>query len=275
LDWVAFAEKHYMGRDRRGRLDWVAFYYDPVEASMLSFPGRLGGYGALCLLHYLYPQDARLGEELYECAMRQLGWNDPSVPVIQWADDPQMLSTAMWMARELGDTTTWDRLREISESQFEPRFFGEDNTRFAYWFGLDEPWPRGQFNATMAMIECAEPGAWSRVFNAPRTDLHAEPTLRGVDYPTIGVRRTHHDLGRRALEVDIFAATPARRGNATTFTVENLAVDALDVRLDGRRHDGWRRTGHDAVEIDLTVDSHRLELAYAQGPNLDSYDRRA
>lgn len=275
LDWVAFAEKHYMGRDRRGRLDWVAFYYDPVEASMLSFPGRLGGYGALCLLHYLYPQDARLGEELYECAMRQLGWNDPSVPVVQWADDPQMLSTAMWMARELGDTTTWDRLREISESQFEPRFFGEDNTRFAYWFGLDEPWPRGQFNATMAMIECAEPGAWSRVFNAPRTDLHAQPTLRGVDYPTLGVRRTHHDLARQALEVDTFAATPAHRGRATTFTVENLPVDGLHMRLDGRPHDGWRRTGPQTVEVDLSVDSHHLELAYAQRPNLDPYDGRA
>ena len=118
------------------------------------------------------------------------------------------------MARELGDTTTWERLHEVSESQFGPRYFGEDNSRFAYWIGRDEPWPRGQLNATMMMIECAAPGAWSRVFTSPNTTMYDEPTVRGVDYPLIGIRRTHNDIQRRVLEIDTFAATPSRQGNA-------------------------------------------------------------
>ena len=111
LDWVVFAEKHYMGRDRKGRIDWVAFYYDPIENATMTFPGPVNGYSALVLLHYLYPQNQQLGIDLYESAMRQLGWSNPKVPVIQLADDPQLLSTALWMAREIGDTTTWERLR--------------------------------------------------------------------------------------------------------------------------------------------------------------------
>ncbi len=95
LDWIAFAKKHYMGRDRRGRIDWVAFYYDPIENATMTFPGPLNAYSALCLLHYIYPQDPQLGIDLYESAMRQLGWSNPKVPVVQLADDPQMLSTAL------------------------------------------------------------------------------------------------------------------------------------------------------------------------------------
>ena len=261
LDWIAYAAKHYMGRDRKGRIDWVALYYDPMENATATFPGRVSGYSGLILLHYLYPQDPALGVELYESAMRQLGWSDPRVPVLQLADDPQLLSTALWMARELGDTTTWDRLREVAEREFEPRFFGEDDSRFGYWFGYDEPWPRGQYNATLAMVECAEPGAWSRVFTGS-AHPYTGPLVRDVDYPALGIRRTHHDRERGTLEIDTIAATPAQRGLPTTFTVGRLAGD-VTVEVDGRTHSGWRRTGRDAVAIDLPIDGHRVRVSTA------------
>ena len=263
LDWVSFAEKHYMGRDRKGRIDWVAFYYDPIENATMTFPGAVNGYSALVLLHYLYPQNEQLGIDLYESAMRQLGWSNPKVPVVQLADDPQLLSTALWMAREIGDTTTWDRLRTVSESQFEPKFFGDGDSRFAFWLGESAPWPRGQINATMMMIECAEPGAWSRVFTAPNTAMYDEPTVHGVDYPLIGIRRTYHDAQRRVLEIDTYAATPSQRGSPTTFTVDHLpqgVTCALDV--DGRPTSTWRRMAPDAIEVDLDVDDHRVSLTY-------------
>jgi len=103
-----------MGRDRKGRIDWVAFYHDPIEDVTMTFPGTVNAYSALILLHYLYPQDPQRGLDLYESSMRQLGWSDPKVPVVQLADDPQLLSTALWMAREVGDSVTWERLREVS-----------------------------------------------------------------------------------------------------------------------------------------------------------------
>jgi hypothetical protein len=40
LDWIAFAKRHYMGRDRKGRIDWVAFYYDPIENSTMTSRAR-------------------------------------------------------------------------------------------------------------------------------------------------------------------------------------------------------------------------------------------
>lgn len=260
---MARSTRNYMGRDRKGRLDWVAFYYDPIEEVTMTFPGPGNGYSALGLVHYLYPQDPELGISLYETAMRQLGWSDPRVPVVQLAEDPQLLSTALWMSREFGDTVTWDRLREVAETTFEPLLFGEDGNRFGFWLRLDEPWPRGQINATMMMIECAEPGAWSRVFTAPRTGIHDEPTVRGLDYPNVGIRRTHHDAHRGVLEVDTVATTPALRGTPTSFGIDRLpSTDLLTIEIDGRRHERWRRTGHGTVEIDLPIDDARVRLSY-------------
>ena len=264
VEWISFAEKHYMGRDRKGRIDWVAFYYDPIEEATMTFPGPVNGYSALVLLHYLYPQNAQLGLDLYESAMRNLGWSNPKVPVVQLADDPQLLSTGLWMAREVGDTTTWDRLREVSEMQFEPKYFGEGDSRFAFWLGESTPWPRGQVNATMMMIECAEPGAWSRVFNAPMTSIYDEPTVSGVDYPYIGIRRTHHDAARRLLQIDTYAATPSRRGSPTAFQIDKLpAAGNMRIEVDGGSHDTWRRTGPDRIEVDIDINDHRITIAYA------------
>jgi len=264
MDWIAFAKKHYMGRDRQGRIDWVAFYYDPIKDVTMTFPGSVNGYSALCLLHYVYPQDRQLGIDLYESAMRQLGWGNPKVPVVQLANDPAMLATGLWMARELGDSRTWERLREVAESQFEPRYFGEDNSRFAFFCGLGEQWPRGQMNAQIMMAECAEPNAWSRVFNSPNTTMYNEPTVRGLDYPLIGIRRTHNDVQRKVLEIDTYAATPSRRGTATTFTVDQLPQDAaISLSIDGHASNAWRRSQPGAVMIDTDVDTHRIRLCYA------------
>ncbi|MCK8642384.1 linalool dehydratase/isomerase domain-containing protein [Mycobacterium colombiense] len=264
MDWISFAKKHYMGRDRHGRINWVALFHDPIENATMTFPGPLNGYSAICLLHYLYPQDPQLGIDLYESAMRLLGWSNPKVPVVQLIDDPQMVSNALWMARELGDTTTYDRLHEVAESDFEPRYFGKDDNRFAFWFGNGEPWPRGQLNATMMMTECAAPGAWSRVFNSPNTSVYEEPTVRGLDYPRIGIRRTHNDIRRRTLEIDTFAATPSCRGKSTTFTVDNLPPNAtISLEIDNRACDTWRRSDHGAVAIDVDIDTHRINLTYS------------
>ena len=262
-DWMRYAQQHYMGRDRRGRIDWVAFYYDPIEDVTMTFPGTVNAYSSLILLHYLSPQDHQLGIDLYESSMRQLGWSNPKVPVVQLADDPQLLSTALWMARDLGDSTTWDRLREVAEHEFEPRFFGADDSRFAFWFHEATQWPRGQLNATMMMIECAEPGAWARVFNSPNLAIHQEPTIHGVDYPTMGVRRTHHDSDRGTLTIDTYAATPSKRGTATSFTVDRLPVlDRLSLHVDGQASQAWERQSESSISVDLTVDSHHVTVTY-------------
>jgi hypothetical protein len=93
------------------------------------------------------------------------------------------------MAHEIEDTATEDRLRDFAESEYQPRFFGDGNDRFAFWFGYDSTWPRGQLNATLMVAESGSAGAWWQVFNEPRLALAQEPELRGVDCPSIGPRR--------------------------------------------------------------------------------------
>jgi hypothetical protein len=102
------------------------------------------------------------------------------------------------------------------------------------------------------------------VFDSPNTTMYGEPTVRGLDYPLIGIRRTHNDIQRRVLHIDTFAATPSRRGTPTTFTVDNLQPDAtISLAVDDRPCDTWRRSQPGAVAIDLDIDAHRIRLTYS------------
>lgn len=263
-EWISFAERHYMGRDRRGKLDWVALYYDPIEGEALILPGQTSAYAAIPLLHYLYPVSTALSIELYEMSMHMLAWNDPKVPVRQLSDDPQMIASALWMAREIGDTLVERRLRDVVESRWHPRFFGHDQARFGYFVDPAEPWPRGQINATVLMAECANAGAWSSIFTAPDTAMHHQPTVRDVDYPAFGIRYARNNMDDAVLTIDTFAATPSRRGENTTITIDQLpATIAPDVRVDGAESTRWRRTGPTTVILELDIADHHIEVSFA------------
>jgi hypothetical protein len=95
--------------------------------------------------------------------------------------------------------------------------------------------------------------------------MHDEPTVRGLDYPLIGIRRAHNDVVRRVLEVDTYAATPSRRGTPTTFTVDNLPHNAtISVNVDDHPCATWRRSQQPGtLAIDLDADTHRIHLAYS------------
>jgi hypothetical protein len=194
--------------------------------------------------------------------MRHLGWGNPKVPVVQLANDPAMLATGLWMAREVGDNKTWERLRAVAESEYEPRYFGEDNSRFAFFCGLGEQWPRGQMNAQMMMIECAEPNAWSRVFNSPNTTMYNEPSLLGVDYPNLGIRLARNDMERRELEVITTAATPSMRGIPTEFIVEKLPSNQVKVIVDGHESQHWRELAPGVITINIDIDTHHIRVAF-------------
>ena len=205
--WVEFARAHYMRLTRRGELDWFALYYDPIEERVATVEA-LSAYYALIITPYVYPQQREFAALLYERAIRRLGWDDPSQAVVQLIRDPRFLAAALFMARELGDTTTEARVSAVAERDFEPRFFGDEDDRFAFWFGLDSPWPRGQLNAMMMLSECGSPGAWWRVFNEPNRVRHDEPTVRDVDYPALGIVRARNDGACGLLEVETVAGTP-------------------------------------------------------------------
>ena len=57
---------------------------------------------------------------------------------------------------------------------------------FTWGLGLNEPHPRGQFNAFLAAAEAAGPGAWEALSAAP---LDPCPQIVGVDFPTMAFDR--------------------------------------------------------------------------------------
>jgi uncharacterized membrane protein YgcG len=259
--WTEFAQKYYMGLDRRGELDWFAFYYDPLAREVCSFPDSLTAYASLCITPYVFPQNPGFATDLYEKSCRLLGWSNAKARVNQFVPDPRFLSIGLLMAREIGDTTTESRLREVVERDFQPRSFGDESDRFGFFFDWGEPYPRGQPSALLMLTEVGEPGAWSRVFNQPNLDKFHEPTVEGIDYPTLGVSTARNVRHSGELHVDTYAATPSRSGRSTTWRVTQLP-DSSTVRItcDGADFTRWRVLGQHGIELTTSVGDHSFSI---------------
>lgn len=260
--WIEYARKHYMGLDAKGNLDWFAFYYDPLERSMCTLRDEVGAYAAIAITLYVLPQDRAFATQLYEMATRKLGWNDPSKALLQLHPDPRWLTLGIVTARELGDTVTEAHLRRLAESSFEPKFFGPDGDHFGWWFNFGESWPRGQLSSLMVLTELGEPGAWSRVFNQPNLKKFGEPTVSGVDYPTLGISQCWNDLTSGTLWVETYCATGSKRGNAARWRVSGLPDPAaVRITMDENEFTGWSVDGTDSIEVAIDVDTHQFRIA--------------
>ena len=259
--WIGYLRKHYMGFDRKGELDWVAFYYDPLERSIYSFRDDVAAYGALAITPYIVAKDRPFATMLYEMAVRKLGWDDPKKPLLQLHPDPRWLAIGLMMARELGDAVTEARLRQVAEDSFEPKFFGAESNRFGWWFNLGEPWPRGQLSSLMMVSGLGQPGAWSRAFNKPDLAKFSAPTVTGVDYPTLGIAQCWNDNAAGALWVETYAATPSRRGEATRWRVSGLPDPAaVRVTLDDGEFLNWTVCDEGSIEVQGAVGEHVLRI---------------
>jgi hypothetical protein len=173
------------------------------------------------------------------------------------------------MARQLGDATTEKRLRDFVESHCEPRWFGDEATRFGWWCGTNEPYPRGQLSALLMLCEAAETGAWTSVFqNKGQQDRFAEPTVEGIDYPIVGIQQAWNNREDGALHVSTFAATPSRRQTPTSFRVTKLPnVRNVAVYLDGVPYPRWQAIGADAIEIETEVGELEFLIATRARPS--------
>ena len=210
--WTEFAQRHYMGRDRRGDLEWFAFYYDPIEREATTFPDHVTALAPLVALPYLYPQRPDWGQWLYEQSVRKLGWSNPKARINEFIPDPRAISIALLMAHELGDDVTEARLRAHVEEHCEPRFFGDENDRFGFFFGWGEQYPRGQQSALLMVPEVGGRGAWARWSGDANLAKFAAPTVEGVDYPSVGLsRRAQRPRPRRAADPHLRRDPLARR----------------------------------------------------------------
>jgi hypothetical protein len=260
-DWVEYARRHYMKLDRRGGLEWFAFCYDPLAQSLYRLRDDVSAYASLCITFHVAPQDQEFGALLYQSSVRTLGWDDPKKPLLQLHPDPRFAAIALLMAREMGDTTTEDRLRSLAEREFEPRFFGDNEDQFGWWFNTGEEWPRGQLAALMMLGELGEPGAWARVFTQPNLGKFDQPTVHDVDYPNLGLAQAWNDLDAGALWVETYAATSSARHTQTTWRVSGLPdPGAVTVECDGKDFTAWRVTGPDTIEVNADIADHLFRI---------------
>jgi len=263
--WLEYAKQHYMRVRRSGDLDWFALYYDPVQEAMCAVPGPSSAISALVVTPYLMPQDPEFTTQLYELALRSLGWSDPKKPVLQLLGDPRGLSIALFIANELGDEETIARLRAVAERDFEPRFFGPDGDSFGWWFGFGEEYPRGQPGALLALSEIGTRGSWRAAFEPHPDDRFNEPTLEGVDYPTLGIAQARNDRAEQTLIVESYAATSADRGRPTTVRVAQLQDPArVTVTCDGQDFTRWRQLDIGRIELDVEVANHVYRIHTGQ-----------
>ena len=116
-----------------GRLEWVTRYYDPIVNHKVNL-GPGGGVGTAFLL---LPQDPELAELLYESAGERARLERSA------RRDRAVRQRARARAANSATTRPWRGLRAAAERDYEPRFFGDHDEKFGWWFGLNEAYPRG------------------------------------------------------------------------------------------------------------------------------------
>ena len=260
-EWIEFAKKHFATRNASGDITAFAFYYDPLEQHAYCPPTGLSGYGMLAPLFYLYPQAPEFGLALYEAGVRDIGWSARTNSLLQAFDDPRWLVMTLMLAREVGDVTTENRLTAVAEQEFGPDFFADDEDRFAWRFGLDEPHPRGQLNGLLILSEIGERGAWTNVYKGGRDAQFELPTVEGVDFPNLGICEAINDTTNNTLHVSTYAATAARRGEATSWKITQLPdAKATQVFCDDEKYTDWRVIDDHSIAINSSIGSHRFRV---------------
>ena len=248
--WLEYAKENYMSVSREGNLESVTVYYDPI-VNHKSNGGPAAGVGNALLL---LPQDRELALFLYESAANALGWNNPRVDIVP-------SSAGLILAREFGDHTSVARLRAAAEREFDPRFFGDQEEMFGWWFGLNEGFPRGQRSAEMMMAEVGTGDAWGRALEAPYMDKFEAPTIEGIDFPGLGVYQAWNDTETGTLYVGTYAAAPDRQGLETSWQVTNLpSPDDVFILCDGEPFSRFSVDGTNRIRIDATIGTHAYQI---------------
>jgi hypothetical protein len=249
-NFVGYARENYIRVGTDGRLESVTSYYDPIE----KFHSGGGVAGGLMTAHLMQPQNPDLGRLLYDAAANALGWRNA-------AGNVRANTTGLVMAREMGDDVAYKRLREAAEREYEPRFFGEHQEQFGWFFNNKEGFPRGQGSAMLMAAEIGGPGDWTRAFGATHLDKYTAPTVEGIEFPSLGVSQAWNDPATGTLHVVTYAAAPDKRGASTGWRVTNLPSTAnLAVRLNGQPFSRFAAVGPRTIEITSTIDAHQFEI---------------
>ena len=216
----------------------------------------------LAPLFYMLPQAREFSLELYEAGIRDIGWNNRTQSLVQGFNDPRWLCMVLMLAREIGDATTEKRLKTLTEREWGPNFF-HDEDRFAWTFGLKEEYPRSQLNSLLILSEIGQPGSWSDVYKKDISSRFNEPTVIGVDYPKIGINRAINNIKDRTLYVSTYAATKEYAKQSTRWKVTNLpTTDGITIHLNNDIFKNWGIINKNTIEINTVIETNHFRVSY-------------
>ncbi len=149
----------------------------------------------------------------------------PADPPYTPALDPRGSTLYYFLAREWGVDDLAAALMRDADQRYAPTWASASG-EFTWGFGLDEAHPRGQWNAAMAAGEANDGGGWWRLANTFETRRFGDPTIVGVEFPSVVPTQAWWDRDRVELVVSIAPSNSHLIGRPTTFRVTNLPASA-------------------------------------------------
>lgn len=216
----------------------------------------------LAVAFYAKPQDPQFAELLYRGAINFLGWDNPSIPISnEFMPDPRMFALGLSASKEFDDQITFERLNKYAEENFEPRFFGPNESQFGFWFNLGENWPRGQLSALAMCAEVCEPSAWEDLFNKPNLSKFYSPSIQGIDFPSLYVEKAFHDDELGKLYFNIADGDKTKSNQNTRIEVFNLPDSgSIDILCDGKEFKDYAILDNSRISINTEIRKHEFEI---------------
>ena len=257
-NWLSFTKDKYYGFNKNGSLEWVTMYFDEIN----DHHHRTVPTHGLAVSFYAKPQDPQFAELLYRGAINFLGWDNPSIPITnEFMPDPRMFALGLTMSKEFDDQITHERLRKYAEENFEPQFFGINDSQFGFWFNLGEKWPRGQLSALAMCAEVCEPEAWESLFNKPNLTKFYSPSIEGVDFPSVSIEKAFHDDRKGKLHFSISDGDKTKTNRKTNIEVFNLPdAKEITVLCDGMKFNEYKILDNSRISINTQVRKHSFEI---------------
>ena len=194
---------------------------------------RLPATAALTTAFYAAPQSPADARRLFAAGCATAGYDDelPARP-LRASRAP---ASSLLLAREWGLDELAARLAAAIEASYEPTWDVE-RREFTWGMGLDEPHPRGQFNAFLAAAEAGGPGRWEALSAAP---LERCPQVLGLDVPDVVLTRAEWQRGALLLTLDPLHPDPSAW---------------VEFRIVGAEPRLWWLAGIDGATMDVHAD---------------------
>lgn len=193
---------------------------------------RLPTTAALTTAFYAAPQVADDARRLFDAGCATAGYHGEFGTRLRASRAP---ASSLLLAREWGLDDLAARLAAAIEASYEPTW-DTGRGEFTWGMGLDEPHPRGQFNAFLAAAEAAGPGRWETLSAAP---LERCPQVVDVDVPHVVLTRAEWQHGALLLTIDPLHPDPA------AWT--EFRIVGVEPRL-------WWLAGIDGASMDVRAD---------------------